>query len=169
MSGGVDAPVEDGGRVVGGVEAVLVGGVAEDGDRINTGGGDLEEVRAEGGPGGFAGEPQDDLVGLPVQARDGRWAEVLLGGDAEPVDVLRDGRGEQLCRVVGLAPITAGGLGVLVVFEDAFEDFLGGANGEGVVVDGVGLAVAGDDQVEVVGVPSAAGGGVELLAGSRRR
>lgn len=53
----------------------------------------------------------------------------------------------------------------LVVVEDAFKGVFGVPDGEGVVVDGVWLSVAGDSNVQVVGVPAAAGGGVELLAG----
>ena len=162
---GVDAPVEDGCGVVGAIEAVGVGGVAEDRDRVSTGGGDLKEMRAKGRPGWFAGEPQHDLVGLLVEGLHFVGPEVLFAGCAEPVEVLRDGGGELGGGVVGMSLVAAGRQGGLVVGQDVFEDVFGGPGGEGVVVDGVGQPVAGDGGVEVVGVPAAAGGGVELLAG----
>ena len=49
-AGGVDAPVDDGGGIVGAEQFVLGGGVSELGEWVASGGGDERQVLAQDGP-----------------------------------------------------------------------------------------------------------------------
>ena len=90
----------------------------------------------------------------------------LFGGVAEGVAVAGDGVRESVGRVGEGAGGRGGGGVVLVAGEDAFEEVGGGRRDDRLGPDeGVGVAVADDFEVDVVGVPAAGEHRVQLLAG----
>ena len=64
------------------IDAALADGVTQHVDGVEAGGSELKQVALESGPGGFAGEEQDELVGLVIEPSAGVRAEVVLGGQS---------------------------------------------------------------------------------------
>jgi hypothetical protein len=103
----VEAPVEDGGAVVGGVQLAGAGGDLERGGGVGAGGGEQDEVGAQGGPRGVVGDAGDDPVGTGLQRGDSGGAEVVFCGDGEGVEVAGGGGAEPQ----GGGEVVAGGGG----------------------------------------------------------
>ena len=100
------------------------------------------QVGSQGGPGIGVGEVGDDAVCGRVEARDLGWAESMLGGDVEGVQVAVDLVGQLVGRVVGLAAHRRGGGGGGVAGQDRLEQ----------VGRGAGVGVVGSDDVVLVAV-----------------
>ena len=128
-------------------------------------GGEVEEVGAEGGPGGFGGQAGDVLVDA-VEVGDSFWSDGLFGGVAEGVGVALDGVEQPDGWVVEFAELRCCGHWSVVAGEDVLEGFSRcfGRDGFG-TDDAVWVAVADDLEVEVIGTPAAGEHGVELLPG----
>jgi hypothetical protein len=124
-----------------------------------------EQVGPQRRPSRFVGESGDVLVGM-VELRHGLGSEELLGCDVEAVGVALD-RLEQPGRwVVEVAQHGAGGDRRFISGDDMLQRLGRRARCDGVGSDdGVGVAVANDLQVEVVGVPAAGEHRVQLLPG----
>jgi len=164
--GGVDAPVQDGAGVGGGVDLPHGQRAGERGDGVLAVGGEQGQVPAEGGIGGAVGDAWDQRLDGGVEVLTPGLAQDVHGGGREAVPV--PGRGGR--RVGGGVGEPAGrGAGRdlrLVAGQDLLQDV---DRGQG-VGDGGGdhrvlVAVAGDGQVDVVGGPAAGERDVQLLTG----
>ena len=111
---------------------------------------------AQRGPRRGVGESGDELVGGLFEALDEVGACGLFGGVAEGVAVAGDGVRESIGRGGEGAGGRGGGGVVLVAGEDAPQEVGGGRRDDRLGPDeGVGVAVADDFEVDVVGVPAA--------------
>ena len=98
--GFLEAPVEYGGNVAGGVEFSACGGCLQVEERVLTGfSRQSEEMCSEGRPRRLAGEVGDDVVGLAVECSNDLGSDELLGRDVEPVGVALDGVEQSGSRV----------------------------------------------------------------------
>jgi hypothetical protein len=87
-------------------------------ERVLSGfGGEGEQVRSQGWPGGFSSESGDVLVGL-VELGDGPGSDELFGCDVEGVGVALDRLKEPGRSVVELAQHGAGGDRHVIAVED---------------------------------------------------
>ena len=102
-AGGVDAPVDDGGGVVGAEQLVLGGGGGQRGERVVAVCGDDGQVLAQHRPGLGAGQAGVELVGGDVQLGQRGGGGELVGGFAEGVVVHGGGRTEAGEGVGGFA------------------------------------------------------------------
>ena len=161
-----EAPVEDGGHVACGSEFASGGGCQQVAEWVLTGfGRQGEQVGSQGRPGRLGGESGDVLVGL-VELCNDLGSDELFGCDVEAVGVALDGLEQPGRRVVEFAQQGGGGDGRFIAGEDLLQRLGRRARCDGVGSDeGVGVAVADDLEVEVVGVPAAGEHGVQLLAG----
>ena len=137
------------------------------GEGVGAGGGEQDEVGAQGGPGGVVGEAGDDPVGAGLERGDGGGAEVVFGGDVEGVEVA--GGRRRRAGAVGSACSRA-----VVVAETGASSRARMRSRRSVAVGGrtlsgsddvVRVAVADDLEVDVVGGGAAGEHRVELLAG----
>jgi len=160
------APVEDGGHVACGSQVASAGRCQHVSEWVLTSlGRNIEQVGPQGRPGGFIGESEDVLVGL-VKLCDSLWSDKLFDCDVEAVGVALNRIVESSRRVAELAQQGTGGDGRFISGDDLLERLGRRARGNGVGSDdGVGVAVADDLEVEVVGVPAAGEHGVQLLPG----
>ena len=148
-----EAPVQDGGHVSGGAEVPPECGLME----VHQGmfaslGGEGDEVRTQGRPGWLVGDAGHDLVGSAVERVHDAGSDELFGGGVQPVGVALNSGMESDRGVAELPELGGGGGGGVVAGQDLFEQFGGGAGGDGFGSDdGVRVAVADDLQVEVVG------------------
>lgn len=164
--GGFEAPVDDGCRVGGAAQLAGMDGSGERTDRVGSGRRDQQQVGAERGPRRSIGKSGDELVGCLFEALDEVGACGLFGGVAEGVAVAGDGLREQVGRVREGAGGGGGGGVVLVAGEDAPQEVGGGRRDDRLGPhEGVGVAVADDFEVDMVGVPAAGQHRVQLLAG----
>ena len=164
--GGVEAPVQDGGDVDGGRDLAAGQGGGERLDRVSAVGAEEGEVAEQGGPGGAVTYAGDDLVDALLQGLQPAGFLEGDGGVSEAVAVPgvcgRQGGGD----VGGLVAGGGGGDLRFVAGQDLLEDVDRGAGvGGGGGDDGVLVAVHGGDEVQVVGVPAAGEGDVQLLTG----
>ena len=159
-----EAPVEDGGHVACGFKVASAGGCQQVAQWVlSSFSREREQVRSEGRPSRFVGESEDVLVGL-VELCDRLGSDELFGCDVEAVGVALDRLEEQGRWVAELAQQGAGGDGPFIAGEDLLQCLGRCARCDGVGSDdGVGVAVADDLEVEVVGVPAAGEHGVQLL------
>jgi hypothetical protein len=158
-----EAPVKDGGHVAGSAEVASGGGCQHVAERVFTGfGRQREQVGSQGWPGGCGNESGEVLVGL-VELCDGLGSHELFGCGMEAIGIALD-RLEKLGRwVVELAQQGAGGDGRFIAGEDLLQSL--GRRGWGDRLgsdEAVGVAVADDLEVEVVGLPAAGQHGVQL-------
>ena len=135
------------------VQFARTGCEVQRGEGFCAGGGEQDEVGAQGRPGGVVGDARDDPVGTGLEAGDGGGAEVVFGGDVEGVEVAGGGGAEPH----GGGGVVAGGGGGrdggVVAGQDALEDLRGGRRADVLgLQEVVGVAVADDLEVEVVGV-----------------
>ena len=168
-AGGVDAPVDDGGGVVGAEQLVLGGGVGQCGERVVAVCGDDGQVLAQHRPGLGAGQAGVELIGGDVQlGQRGRGGD-LVGGFAEGVVVHGGGRteaGEGVCGVAGCG----GGrdLGA-VAAQRRGQDVDGGLGVGGFGGDDAVRIGFGGGQIDVVFHAPAGQGDVKQLAGQGSR
>jgi hypothetical protein len=163
---GRKSPVEDGGHVAGAGEVSAVGGFLEVAVGMFAGfGGEIEEVGAEGRPSRFGGQARDVLVDA-VEVGDSVGSDELFAGDADGVGIALDGVEQSGGWVVEFAELRCGGRRGVVAGEDLLENLgrCAGSDGFG-TDDALGVAVADDLEVQVVGVPTAGEHRVELLPG----
>lgn len=86
---GVEAPVEDGGAIVGGGESSVGCGVGEQVERVVAVEGTEGEVAPQGGVGGFGGESGPERFDLLTEPGKRVGAEDVFGGVPERVAVPR--------------------------------------------------------------------------------
>ena len=158
--------MEDGGHVASGGEVAAKSSIVEMAERVVAGlGGEVEEVGSEGRPGRFAGEAGDVLVDR-VEVGNNLGSEEVFGGGVEAVGVALDSVEQPGGGVVEFTQGRGGGGRRVVAGQDLLQGLGRGAGRDGVGADHtVGVAVADDLEVEVVGVPAAGEHGVELLPG----
>ena len=118
---------------------------------------------AQGWPGGFVRESGDVLVSV-VELCDGLGSDELFSCDMKAVGVALDCLEQPGRWVVELAQHGACGDGRFVAGEDLLQRLGRGARCDAVGSDeAVGVAVADDLEVEVVGLPATGQHGVQLL------
>ena len=116
-----EAPVEDGGHVACGSEVATGGRCQQVAEWVLTSfGREVEQVCAQGRPGGFSGESGDVLIGL-VELCDGLGSDKLFGCDVEAVGVALDRLEEPGRWVVELAQHGAGGDRRFIAAEDLLQ------------------------------------------------
>ena len=91
-----------------------------------------DQIGTQSRPGRFIGDPGDDLVGLVVERVHDPGSDNLFGGDVQTVGVALHGLVEPDGGVTELPELGGGRGGCVVVGEDLFEEFGGGAGGDGV-------------------------------------
>ena len=161
------SPVKDGGHVASGGEVTAKGSIVEVAERVVARfGGEVEEMGSQGGPGRFAGEPGNVLVDL-VEVGNNLGSEEVFGGGVKAVGVPLDSVEQPGSRITELTQQVV----VAEVSESSRARIcckvsvgVRGATMSGRMT-AVGVAVADDLKVEVVGVPAAGEHRVQLLPG----
>jgi hypothetical protein len=125
---------------------------------------ECEQMGSQAWPCGFGGESGDVPIGL-VELGQGLWSDELFGREVEGVGVTLDGVVQAGGGVVEFAQLGGGGGGGVVAGEDLLQGLGRGARRNRVRTDDtVGVTVADNLEVEVVGVPSPGEHRVQLLA-----
>ena len=117
-----EAPVEDGGHVACRVEFATGGRCLEVEEWVFSAlRRQVEEVCAQGRPGGLVGEVGDDLAGLGVERLNDLWSMELLGCDVEAVDVALDRLEKPGRWIAELPQHSAGGDRRFIAGEDLLQ------------------------------------------------
>ena len=160
-----EAPIQDGGHISSGTEVPPECGLIE----VHQGmfaslGGKGDEVRTQGRPGWLVGNAGHHLVGSAVERVHNPGSNEPFGGGVQTVVVALNSGMESDRGIAELPELGGGGAWGLVADQDLFEQFGGGAGGDGFGSDdGVWVAVADDLQVEVIRYASTGEHGVQLL------